>query len=299
MNGQTGSSNGDILNAEESRTFLSGTWSVEKEHNKEAKWFSDQKEEMVKFEQHNVVTNEDKVKKQCSKMPNWKGPGHDGVQGFWIKRLDKMHERIAIQLNEIVEGTKEIPSWMTYKRTVLCQKDPAKRNSLENFRTITCLPLMWKLLTAIISEDMYCSIKNKNLLPEEQKDCRRKSRGTKDQLLINKTILKDCRKRKTNLAVVWIDYRKAYDFVTHIWIPECLDMLGIANSAKSFSENSIKKWKLLLNSNGSDLCEVVINRGIFQGDSLSPLIFVICIILLSLRLRKVKSSYERDREELT
>ena len=158
---------------------------------------------------------------------------------------------------------------------------------------------MWKLITGIASEDIYCFMESKNLLPKKQKGCRRKSRGTKDQLLINKTILKDCRKRKTNLAMVWIDYRKACDFVTHIWIPECLDMLGIANSAKSFSENSIKKWKLLLNSNGSDLCEVVINRGIFQGDSLSPLIFVICMILLSLRLRKVKSSYERDREELT
>ena len=101
---------------------------------------------MVKLEQQNVVINEDKVKKQCSKMLNWKAPGHDGVQAFWIKRLDKMHERIAIQLNEILEGTKEIPSWMTYGRTVLCQKDPAKGNSVENFRPITCLPLMWKLL---------------------------------------------------------------------------------------------------------------------------------------------------------
>ena len=36
FNGQTGSSNGDIPNAEESRTFWSGIWSVEKE--KEAKW---------------------------------------------------------------------------------------------------------------------------------------------------------------------------------------------------------------------------------------------------------------------
>ena len=40
---------------------------------------------------------------------NNKAPGHDGVQGFWIKRLDKMHERIATQLNEMLEGTKEIP----------------------------------------------------------------------------------------------------------------------------------------------------------------------------------------------
>ena len=117
-------------------------WSVEKEHNKEAKWLSDLKEEIVKLEQQNVVINEDKVKKQCSKMPNWKSLGHDGVQGFWIKRLNKMHERIATQLNEILEGTKEIPSWMTYERTVLRQKDPAKGNSVENFRPIACLPLM-------------------------------------------------------------------------------------------------------------------------------------------------------------
>ena len=126
-----------------------------------------------------------------------------------------MHERIVTQLNEILEGTKEISSWMMYGRTVLCQKDPAKGNSVENLRPITCLPLMWKLLTGVISEDMYCLMKNENLLPEEQKGCRRKSRGTKDQLLIDKTILKDCRKRRTNLAMAWIDYRKAYDFVPH------------------------------------------------------------------------------------
>ena len=72
FNGQTGSSNGDIPNAEESRTFWTGIWSVEKEHNKEADWLSDLKEEMVKLEQQNVVINEDKMKKQCSKMPIWK-----------------------------------------------------------------------------------------------------------------------------------------------------------------------------------------------------------------------------------
>ena len=152
---------------------------------------------------------------------------------------------------------------MTYGRTVLCQKDPAKGSSVENFKPITCLPLMWKLLTGIISEDMYYFMENENILPEEQKGCRRKSRGTKDQLLIDKIIPKDCRQRRTTLAMAWIDYRKTYDFVPHSWILECLDMLGIADNVRSFLEKSMKKWKLLLTSNRSDLCEVNVNRGIF------------------------------------
>ena len=186
---------------------------------------------------------------------------------------------------------------MTYGRTVLCPKDPAKRKSVENLRSIPCLPLMWKPLTDIISEDIYCFRENKNLLPEEKKGCRRKSRGTKDQLLMDKTILKDCRKRRTNLAMAWIDYRNAYHFVPYSWILECFDMLGIAENVSSFLEKSMKKWKLLLISNGSDLCEVDVNRGIFQGDGLSPLIFVICMIPLTFLLRKVKASYEWNRKE--
>ena len=199
-----------------------------------------------------------------------------------------MHERIATQLSEIVEGTKEIPSWMTNGKTELCQKDPVKGNSVENVTPITCLPLTWKLLTGMISEDRYCFMENEDLLPEEQKGCRRKSTGTKDQLLTDNTILKNCRKRRTNLAMTWIDYRKAYDFVPHSSILECLAMLGIADNVRSFLE----KWKLLLNSNGSDLCEFDVNRGIFQGDSLSALILVICIIPPSLLLRKVKAFYK-------
>ena len=48
--------------------------------------------------------------------------------------------------------------------------------------------------------------------------------------------------------MAWIDYRKAYDFVQHSWILECLDMLGIADNVRSFSFRGVvilKKGKLL------------------------------------------------------
>ena len=45
-------------------------------------------------------------------------------------------------------------------------------------------------------------------------------------------------------------------------------------------------------SKNSELHEVEIKRGIFQGDSLSPLEFALAVIPLSLIVRKAKAAYE-------
>ena len=80
-----------------------------------------------------------------------------------------------------------------------CHEDSKKGNAAENYRPKICLSLMWILLTGVIAERMY------KLLSEEQKRCRRRSRGTKDQLLINKPVFKYSKKRYTNLSMAWID----------------------------------------------------------------------------------------------
>ena len=93
---------------------------------------------------------------------------------------------------------------------------------------------MWKLLTGILANEMYEFLDKNNIFPEEQKWCKRKSTGTKDQLLIDKAVMKDCKVRKTNLGMAWIDYRKAFDMVPHSWILECMSMLKSQRTWKSF-----------------------------------------------------------------
>ena len=57
-----------------------------------------------------------------------------------------------------------------------------------------------------------------------------------------------------------------------------------------------------MKSNGcagnSELGEVNIKRGIFQGDSFSSLVFVLVLIPLSLILRKAKAAYEFSRSKV-
>ena len=87
----------------------------------------------------------------------------------------------------------------------------------------------------------------------------------------------------------WIDYKKAYDMVPHPWILECLKLFGAAENIRSLLENSMKSWRTELTSNGQTLGTVSIKRGIFQGDSLSPLLFVVTMIPLTLILRKCEA----------
>ena len=49
-------------------------------------------------------------------------------------------------------------------------------------------------MTGTIAESIYNFLDVNNKLPVEQKGCKNKSRVPKDQLLIDKTILGDCRK---------------------------------------------------------------------------------------------------------
>ena len=116
---------------------------------------------------------------------------------------------------------------MTTGKTYLIQKDPKKGQVASNFRPITCLPIMWKLLTGIIADDIYQHLDLNGLFPDEQKGCKKDSRGCKEQLLIDKMILKNCKRRKTNLCMAFIDYRKAYDKVPHSWIIELLRMFHV------------------------------------------------------------------------
>ena len=97
-------------------------------------------------------------------------------------------------------------------------------------------------------------------------------------MLIDKTVLKDYKKRHTNSSMAWIDYKKAYDFVPHSLINECMKLFGIVDNVRNFLEKIMEQWKLSLTSNGSDLGEVDVKRGIFQGDSLSPLLFVLSVV---------------------
>ena len=117
-------------------------------------------------------------------------------------------------------------------------------------------------------------------------------RGTKDQLLTDKAIVKNCKRRKTNLQMAWIYYKKAYDSVPHSWLIECLSIFRVNVKVRAFLAREMMKWRTELMSGGEVLGKVRIRRGIFQGDALSPMLFIMAMIPISSILNRMKKGYE-------
>ena len=95
--------------------------------------------------------------------------------------------------------------------------------------------------------------------------------------------------------MTWVDYKKAYDMVPHSWIIATMGMVGLVGNIIGLIKQSMNKWKTNLYANGKLLGSVPIRTGIFQGDSLAPLQFVIALLPLTHILRETGMGYQLEK----
>ena len=88
-------------------------------------------------------------------------------------------------MNKCTQKT-EMPEWMTKWKATLIQKDSLKGTASNNYRPLPCIPMMWKIITAQIRENIYYSLISCRIFPKNRKDA---ARGPEELLYINKHIL--------------------------------------------------------------------------------------------------------------
>ena len=283
--------------AEEIRAFWEGKiWGDASKYTEKPAWMDEVEKTYkgIQSQKWERITEND-VKKQLSGAMNWKAPGHDKIPNFWLKSLPSIHACVAQTLNQCVEHTNEMPDWIVKGKTTLLPKSD-KTTDASQYRPITCLTTMWKCLTGIIGDKIATFMNSNGMLAVEQQGGIKKSYGTKTQLLINRNILSDAYRSRKNLHMLYVDYQKAYDSVPHAWIKESLTAYKISPTIINFICTSMLMWKVDLTLYYEGGCvkvgNVLFQRGIFHGDSLSPLIFIIALNPLSLIINRRCSGYK-------
>ncbi|GIX62783.1 reverse transcriptase homolog [Babesia caballi] len=220
---------------------------------------------------------------------NWKSPGADGIFNYYIKWLTELHDILHRQTMKVALGEAPLEEWMCRGITYLFPKNDTP-TSASQYRPITCMSNLYKITTKCVTEALQREIKIRGLLTENQMGTMRKVQGAKEHALANIAInaAHNCR-----LYSTWIDITKAFDSVDHVVLEHVIRRLKLPNWMTNFILDTIKRWTIDIRWHKECIIEgKKIERGILQGDSLSPLLFVLCMDPLSRRLRQLYPSVQ-------
>ena len=223
------------------------------------------------------------------------------IAGSWYKNFDFYKPTLTYLFEKTFKGEGELPIWLTTASTVLLPKNN-DTHVAKNYRPIALLNIMYKLYTSCINSFLSDHLLRNNIITPEQAGGKQGVWGTTEQLLINKSILNDARKHRQNLITVWLDYRKAFDSFPDTWLIQALKLVKVTQKVVNAMETLTNPWYTILtisNRDESMKTEIIkFLKGIFQGDSLSVLLFIISLNPLSFVLKKTKGYFIRDKTDI-
>ncbi|XP_044757776.1 uncharacterized protein LOC123315935 [Coccinella septempunctata] len=278
--------------------FWKGIWSEEVSHDGDADWLQEvvdqSRGEMMREIQIDVADIEWVLKS----TNNWAAPGVDNIHNFWWKHFRSVHSSLARLFQKFLEKPELVPSFLTAGLTYMLPKG-AESEDPKNYRPVTCLPTIYKLLTGVLTRHINNHVRSHNILATEQNGCKSKAMGAKELLITDVIITKHARKKLRNISVAWVDYKKAFDSVPHTWLLKVLSMYGVCGSVINLLKHLMSEWRtsLILRTGATIIktADIAIRRGLFQGDTLSPLWFCLALNPLSMLINKQKYGYILDK----
>ncbi|KAI5716587.1 hypothetical protein M8J76_009066 [Diaphorina citri] len=112
------------IEEEEFVTFWERIWSNKKDWNEQNTWLPKVNEGLQRVErmQDNTVSREE-IATIAAKLSNWKSPGADKVQNFWVKKFTAAHGPLARVFSKALRNPESIPDWLMLGKTGIYQGD--------------------------------------------------------------------------------------------------------------------------------------------------------------------------------
>ena len=79
------------------KSFVGDIWNERIDHNSDGKQLKDLQSEVNVSKQQKVDITKEILKKVLGRMPNWKSPGPDLMQMFWLKNFSSLHGRVTLK----------------------------------------------------------------------------------------------------------------------------------------------------------------------------------------------------------
>ena len=221
--------------------------------------------------------DKEKVLRIIRALDSTKAHGCDDISISMIKMCDtSIVEPLCLIFENCLE-TGVYPSiWK--KANVIPVHKKNSRQSKENYRPISLLPIFGKIFEKLIFDSMYEHFCNHGLITPNQSGFRPNDSAINQLLAITHHIYCAFEENPSKeTRAVFLDLSKAFDRVWHEGLIYKLECKGISGNLLTLVRNYLKdrKQRVVLNGRSSEWATV--SAGVPQGSVLGPLFFLIYI----------------------
>jgi len=208
----------------------------------------------------------DEVKAAVWDCDSYKSPAPDGVNFGFIKEFWLiLKEDIMRFITEFHRNDKLARCINTTFITLIPKVDSPQK--LSDFRPISLVGCLYKILAKVLANRLRLVI---GKVISETQSAFVKDRQILDGVLIAIEVVDEARKMKKELLLFKVDFEKAYDSVDWTYLDEVMRKMAFPILWRKWIKECISTTTTSFLVNGSPTDEFHLERGLQQGDPLSP-----------------------------
>ncbi|XP_049425577.1 uncharacterized protein LOC125884643 [Epinephelus fuscoguttatus] len=222
-------------------------------------------------------------------------PGPDGITKSLLLGWDPKGEKLAHMFSTwLVSGT--LPRVFKRCRTVLIPKttNPDLLGDVNQWRPITIGSMVLRLFSRILTVRMTAACP---IHPRQRGFIA--SPGCSENLSVLEGVMRLSRQERVSLGVVFVDFAKAFDTVSHEHLLSALERKGLDQHMLELVRNSYEDCVTKVRCAEGDTADIAMKVGVKQGDSMSPLLFNIALDPLVQTLEREGQGFVADGKSIT
>ncbi|KAL1463819.1 hypothetical protein WDU94_015528, partial [Cyamophila willieti] len=223
------------------------------------------------------------LEKGLKNMKNNKSPGPDNVLNEYLKTLsDDWKRQLLSYVNYLFNGG-DVSETFAHSFLFMLHKKGEVLNC-DNYRSIALLNNVFKLVTHMISQRVLCWSENNGLFMEGQAGFR-PGRGCIDTIFSLSSIVSLHLIKQRKLYAAFVDFKAAFSEVRHDLLFLKMFDFGVSAKVISLLRNLYQNAEARVRVDTDLTSARKITKGVLEGDSISPISFIIFINDLETYLR--------------
>ena len=210
-------------------------------------------------------------------MKNGKAAGADGIPAEVFKN-SAVAKEILFEFLRKVWDKECVPIELAIGVFVMIYKK-GDADNFENYRCICLLKHAYKILSVILMKRL---VKECDGFLSDWQAGFRAARGCRDNVLLLRTLYEFVINGNKDCVVTFIDYKAAFDSVSHKFIDSVLVRAGASRKCRAIFRAIYEAASGMVRVNGTQGQKLLskifnIGRGVVQGDIVSPVLFILAL----------------------